>query len=371
MKTNPSDITRTVISNDFINNNIYSLFPDSIFLDADFRILGLSSNIAHSLGFKNEEIRGYAISILENSGELKEQLKARLENGYFNDESIQFIKKEGGTCCYSVSGFYLGMLTECSGLIVLRCINKDELEEIDRKLRQTKLQIDNFIYRTAHDLRGPLATIQGLVNLIKIRPDDSEVDRFIDLIDAHGKKLDERLHRLVYLAKIDEQIVAPTYSLNFSDLETALRRTIENNAFIDFLELVMTCKGLSVQGYDETKIMTIVNNLLLYILSLPKCSTNCMIRINAEENFKGLVIAIKAEGFVADPEIQRSMQNVNPSMYTDLLQSSKFTYLFAAQKIALEAKALISVDYLGIDSEQLTVTMLNSNSISQNNLSNQ
>jgi light-regulated signal transduction histidine kinase (bacteriophytochrome) len=351
------DITRKIISSEFIQNNIYSLFPDSLFLDKDFNILGLSENIYRHLGFQAEELRGKSVSILENSGHLADALRVRLQNGYFNDEIISMRKQDGSTIPYVVSGFYLGMLTEYSGLIVLRCINRHEVEEIDRKLRQTKLQIDNFIYRTAHDLRGPLATIQGLVNLLKMRKDNSEVDRFTDMIEVHGKKLDERLHQLMYLAKVDEPIQAPNFSLIVSELETALRKTIENNAFVDFLELIVTAQTPILHGYDEVQIRSMLTNILLYILTLPKCSTSSFIRINVIENFSDLKLTIKAEGFETDPDIRRSIHEIDPSTYTDLLQSSKFTYLFAAQKIALPLKALISVDHVGTDNEQFTISI--------------
>jgi hypothetical protein len=367
MKEDSGDITRNIISSEFIQNNICSIFPDSMFLDKDFIILGLSDNISHRLGYQNEMLKGKSVGFLEKSGHLVEALRTRLQNGYFTDEIVEMCKADGSITPFEVSGFYLGMFTECSGLIVLRCINRQEAEEMEHKLRQTKKQIDNFIYRTAHDLRGPLATIQGLVNLVKIRQDNTEIDRFNNLIDAHGKKLDERLHQLMYLAKVDEPIQAPNFRLNISDLETALRKTIENNAFVDFLELIVTSPTPVILGYDEVQIRSMLTNILLYILTLPKRSTASFIRITAEEHFSSLTLTIKAEGFEVDPDIKRSIHEIDPSTYTDLLQSSKFTYLFAAQKIALHLKAFISVDYLHADSEQLTMSIprLKENSISK------
>jgi PAS domain S-box-containing protein len=357
MKNDKGDITRTIISREFIQNNIYALFPESLFLDKDFKILGVSDNILHGLGYQHEELRGKSVAFLEESGDLVKTLRTFLQRGYFNQEIVHMNNRDGSPIPFEVSGFYLDMLTECSGLIVLRCINRHNVEEMDHKLRQTKIHIDNFIYQTAHDLRGPLATIQGLVNLLKIRPDNMEVDRFTDLIEVHGKKLDERLHQLMYLAKIDEEIEVPTFSLNISELETGLRKTIENNAFIDFLELIITAQTPIFCGYDEVKIRSMLNNILRYILTLPKCSTNSFIRINAVEHFSGLTLTIKAEGFEADQDIKCNIHEIDPSAYTELLQSSRFTYLFAAQKIALPLNAFISVDYLSVDSEQITISI--------------
>jgi signal transduction histidine kinase len=198
------DITRTLISEDFVLANIYSLFPDSIFLDKEFRIVGMSQNICTQLGYTNEMITGKSVSALGKDGSLEQLIRARLQKGYFNNEAIDLCASDLQTTSYSVSGFYLGLLTECNNSIVLRCINKEEVELMERQLLTTKKHIDNFVYRAAHDLRGPLATMLGLINLLKIRKDDSEVNRFIDMIEMHGTKLDERLHQVVYISKIDE-----------------------------------------------------------------------------------------------------------------------------------------------------------------------
>src|SRR6187401_1410929 len=99
------DITRTLVSNDFIYNIIGSLFPDSVFLNSNFKIMSLSTNIQQSLGYAYEEICGKSISCLESSGELETIFRTRLQAGYFTGEEIKINKKWGGSLNYSISGF--------------------------------------------------------------------------------------------------------------------------------------------------------------------------------------------------------------------------------------------------------------------------
>jgi light-regulated signal transduction histidine kinase (bacteriophytochrome) len=355
MTMHAHDITRTLISADFILANIYSLFPDSIFLNKEFKIVGMSHNICAHLGYTNEMVSGKSVSVLSIDGNLEQLIRAQLQMGYFNNESINLCASDLQSTVYSVSGFYLGLLTECNDSIVLRCINKEEVEVMERQLLTTKKHIDNFVYRAAHDLRGPLATMLGLINLLKIRKDDSEVNRFIDMIEMHGNKLDERLHQVVYLSKIDEEISTPSFRLNFSKLETELRKTIEQNAFVDFLELTVTSRKLIVTGYNEFHIQAILTNIIQYFLSRPTCGTDSSIRVTANETFNGLTISVKAQGFISDPEIHVNMRDMDNGRYSQLLQSSKFTNLFAAQKVALQSKAFISLEQISTDSEQITV----------------
>lgn len=355
MRKNDNDITGRLISSDYVINNIYSLFPESVFLNSDFTILGLSINISHDLGYGVEELKGKSVSCLEESGKLASILNDRLRGGVFNDEAVSIRKKSGSTVKYSISGFYLGILTECSGVIVLRFVNRDQIDAIENKLKQTKNQIDNFIYRTAHDLRGPLATMQGLMNLLKMRSDDSEVDRFIHMMEAHGTTLGNRLNQLVYLAKAEETIDVPAFELSVDKLETEIRKVIERQAFTDFLDLIIDSRDRFIFGYNEVQIKAVLTNLVLYILSLQTNGMSNEIKITLSENFGLLSITIRFEGFECDNTIADNLSDINTARYVDLLQSSRYTYLFSAQKISLELKALISVDFINENAQQLSI----------------
>jgi hypothetical protein len=350
------DITRTLISNDYIHAHLTSLFPESLFLDSSLRIIGVSQQIQHCLGFTGEQLNGKSISIIDDSGSLESVLTEQLKNGYFVDLQVNLKPKSGTAMQYCLSGFYLGLISHVSGIIVLKLCNRQELSMLDQQLQLTKAQLDNFIYRTAHDIRGPLATIQGLSNLIKIRKDDSEIDRFADLIDAHTKKLDECLSRLIYVAQVDDEETEPVYTVNFGDLETHIRKVIERNAFLDFLELNFTSFSESIKGVNEILLRKLVTNLILYLLSLQK-SANTKIGICCKSLPSLLTIEIKSVGFIEDSIDKRNINETAASMYTDLLTHSKRTHIFAAQKIAAKLKAIINIDFPSSQNQQLTISV--------------
>jgi hypothetical protein len=350
------DITRTLISNDYIHAHLTSLFPESLFLDSSLKIIGVSQQIQHCLGFAGEQLNGKSISIIDDSGSLESVLTEQLQNGYFVDLQVKLKPKTGMAMQYCLSGFYLGLISDVSGIIVLKLCNQQEVSMLDQQLQLTKAQLDNFIYRTAHDIRGPLATIQGLSNLIKIRKDDSEIDRFTDLIDAHTKKLDECLSRLIYVAQVDDEETEPVYNVNFGDLETHIRKVIERNAFLDFLELNFTSFRESIKGVNEILLRKLVTNLILYILSLPK-STTTKIHISCKCSVSSLTVEIRSSGFSDDHIDKKNINETAASMYTDLLTHSKRTHIFAAQKIASKLKATINIDFPTSDNQRLTISV--------------
>ena len=129
----------------------------------------------------------------------------------------------------------MGLISDINNKIVL-IVRKTQPTVANDNPENTKIEIDKFIYRAAHDLRGPLATIKGLIDLIKIRENNDELDRLIQLVDSHANVLDERLFQLAYMAQYYKEEKIANDEIIFHTIETRLRKIIEKNAFVDFLE---------------------------------------------------------------------------------------------------------------------------------------
>ncbi len=73
----------------------------------------------------------------------------------------------------------------------------EELVEIRTKeLIYAKNELDLFLYRTSHDLKGPLARMEGLLQLAKLQTSDANrnfLNRFDDVINEMGKTLEKLL----------------------------------------------------------------------------------------------------------------------------------------------------------------------------------
>jgi light-regulated signal transduction histidine kinase (bacteriophytochrome) len=217
----------------------------------------------------------------------------------------------------------------------------------------TRQLVDDFIYRSAHDLRGPLATILGLVNLLRMRKDESEVDRFVDLIDAHARKLDERLHQLVYLAQSDDHSESPSNEIDAALLETHVRKIIEKNSFVDFLELSVTCPEMVITDFNEILLKSLLANAILHVLTLDKSGTCCTIDIHIHASQDFLDVIIESKGFFSDPDFHTDIEENAVRVYGELLQSSKFTYFYAAKKIAAQLQAVMEIQKVDSAEERI------------------
>lgn len=63
-------------------------------------------------------------------------------------------------------------------------------------LEKSNVELDRFIYSASHDIRAPISTVMGLVNVIYLETDPARQMDLVGMISQMMKKLDTFLHQL-------------------------------------------------------------------------------------------------------------------------------------------------------------------------------
>jgi len=80
-----------------------------------------------------------------------------------------------------------------------------ELLESNIQLVKSRSELDSFLYRTSHDIRGPIATLLGLTSLAKLEAKDSLMSTYLEKINVTADKLNEVISRLTNVSQINSQ----------------------------------------------------------------------------------------------------------------------------------------------------------------------
>ncbi|EMR01120.1 tetratricopeptide repeat protein [Cesiribacter andamanensis] len=91
---------------------------------------------------------------------------------------------------------------------VLSIANDVSLRE--RAFQETTLinqELDTFIYKASHDLRGPIARMQGIINLGKIESADPNAHFYFDLLHKVSNELNNLLLRLLMVHNIHQHLL--------------------------------------------------------------------------------------------------------------------------------------------------------------------
>ena len=100
-------------------------------------------------------------------------------------------------------------------------LRTQELNESYQNLLITKERLNHFTYRSAHDLKGPIASILGLCNLMKkdiesINGNQEKAFHYVDLILDTANSMNELLKRILKSNQLNESI------LKFEDTPIAI-----------------------------------------------------------------------------------------------------------------------------------------------------
>ena len=99
-----------------------------------------------------------------------------------------------------------------------------------RQLEMATNDLETFLYRSSHDIQGPIASLKGVVNMAKI--DKDNIDQYFNHVDSAVKQLDLRVRGINSVFEIKRN------NLNLKKIELAdfVKKAIENQKIINSCE---------------------------------------------------------------------------------------------------------------------------------------
>lgn len=351
-----SDITKGFISPENTHTLLLTLFPDTIILKQDLTIVATGYQVAKMLEIKRKDLRGQSIECLAYKISLTGLLGKELVSGFFDYVDV-LLKGEESIMDCSISGFYLGLVSDLNGLIMLRVKFRNQVSHLQSQLEKSRNELDEFVYRTAHDLQGPLATVRGLVNLMKLEHAGGEMAKLVCMIDAQTQKLNDRLHNLHYLSEFAFSGISDS-SLDCEVLESKLRSTVEENIPIDSVDFQFITDKRFFKRVNAQLVISMINHLVLYLTNLPiNSAPDLMIRVTDKKNM-AIGISILSDGFLSDYQLREAVRQ-KTALYTNIVAYSRLINFFAAQKAAERVSATIKVDFINETRQQISITVPN------------
>jgi ligand-binding sensor domain-containing protein/signal transduction histidine kinase len=177
----------------------------------------------------------------------------------------------------------------------------------EEKLRQTNQELNTFIYRASHDLRGPLSTVKGLTNLGMMEIKDENSLRYFNLISDRIIRLDMILKDLIHIVEITEIDL----ELESIDLSQCIDDVLNSLTDMPSKKNLVIKKELSYHNtfINDKKLISIVltntiDNAVKYTNPDNRVST-VVIEISDYQN--GILVVISDNGMGIPPDIQNKI----------------------------------------------------------------
>jgi len=186
----------------------------------------------------------------------------------------------------------------------------------DRKHAEQELifksnELDTFVYRASHDLRGPVASLMGLFNVVQTEfKEDAHAMEYFEHYHKSVMRLDKILHNLIDLTKIREKEMTPT-EVDLNDIISDCLSTISNAKNFEKIHF-------KIKNKVEFKIHTDANTLRTILFHLLENAVNFMqldnprsfvkLDIKHESNFLVMEVADNGQGI--KKELQSEVFNM-------------------------------------------------------------
>lgn len=164
---------------------------------------------------------------------------SKLKNSQNIQEGLERIKNRPGMEYAGIMEFNDGKIVERYSKAIhvdgqLRGRVWFYLDITDRKLKENELinrnfELDSFVYRASHDLKAPLNSIMGLINLIQNEVDLEAILRYVSMMDKSVKKLDDFIRQLTQFSQ-DARLKLIRKSIDFREL---IEDTLSDLRFMD------------------------------------------------------------------------------------------------------------------------------------------
>jgi signal transduction histidine kinase len=144
-----------------------------------------------------------------------------LVTGYADIEAVIDAINKGGVYRYVTKPWDENDLRICIENAFEKFYSRVELKEKNRALQQANSDLEKFIYSASHDLRAPLVTIKGIIQLAKMDQLGEKAEDYFQMIEKSVGRLDTFVQNIIH------------YYQNSKE-ESHIQR-VDFNAFIDDL----------------------------------------------------------------------------------------------------------------------------------------
>jgi len=176
-------------------------------------------------------------------------------------------------------------------------------KRVEEELKIRNIELDNFVYKVSHDLRAPLSSILGLVNLAKLPGNTDNPMDYIDIIGEKVQHLDHFIGDVLSHSKnLKMEVTTSTV-----DFEKIISRTFEELNYLEGAkDMKRTVKIEGITFYsDPWRISEILRNLISNAIKYRQYDG-----VESEISIKILIDHLRAEISFADNGIGINAENL-------------------------------------------------------------
>jgi PAS domain S-box-containing protein len=268
LHTASRDITRRKQAEDQ-RDNFFSYSMDlMIITDLDSRILRVNNSWEKTFGYTDAELKGQPLISFLHTADFGITMQAKLKEQETGQPSIDFENRyrckdssykwlSWNSITFVKDGVMYGFARDITEKKQREEVLKNTLEE----LQVRNHELDNYVYKVSHDLRAPLCSIRGLIDLVKMEKDVPAIHHYISLIENRINKSDQFILSIINHSKI----LNSQPNIELINFEKIIDDCFEELKYIpntSRIQKQVVKQGLSPFYNDELRISILLKNFI-------------------------------------------------------------------------------------------------------------
>lgn len=180
---------------------------------------------------------------------------------------------------------------------------EEKVKEQNLMLEKANAELDRFVYSTSHDLRAPLSSMLGLINIARMSDDVHEHYRCLDMMKERISTLNGFIADIIDYSR-NSRLNVTKEKIVLTDL---VKESVENLQYFQHMQLIrITYEGLDKIAFfgDRSRLKIILNNIIANAIKYHNINQpDPHVEIKASYNDKLLQIAVTDNGEGIDPEL--------------------------------------------------------------------
>lgn len=138
---------------------------------------------------------------------------------------------------------------------------EEKVKERTKELEYKNQQLDAFVYKASHDIKGPLKSILGLAKLGKLDIKDTSAQEYFEHIEKSSLRLDSLLNDLLQIAKLKNKQITLS-QINFEKVLNEVKESFINIPQFNEFNIELSIKQDRDFYSDEKMIYSIFQNMI-------------------------------------------------------------------------------------------------------------
>ena len=195
----------------------------------------------------------------------------------------------------------------------------NELQKKNNDLLRINTDLDNFVYTASHDLKSPVANLEGLMTLLRpslLPKADAQEAKLLEMVDRSVNKLNLIIKDLVEITKVQRDLEeAVVEKVQFKEVAEDVKADIDQLIAESGAEIKEDFQVKEIT-YQRSSLRSILYNLLSNALKYRNPDRQPVIEIKSRALNDEYLLCVKDNGLGMNPQQQKKLFSMFKRMHT-------------------------------------------------------